>query len=79
MKSGFTRTGKRTLGGAVDDGVKAVSRYFLNNFSDGHKQDAVDLVTGAWGRLGLRRGPLLCRVRWTRAEISSRVRGAGWG
>ncbi len=24
MKSGFTRTGKRTWGGVVDDGVKAV-------------------------------------------------------
>ncbi len=47
MKSGFTRTGKRTLGGAVDDGVKAVSRYWINNLSDGHKQDAIDLFTGA--------------------------------
>eukprot|EP00798_Chlamydomonas_sp_ICE-L_P010765 gene10765-17852_t len=38
MKSGFTRTGKRTFGGVVDDGVKAVSRYYLNNFQDGRKQ-----------------------------------------
>ena len=46
MKSGFTRTGKRTFGGVVDDGVKAVSRYYLNNFQDGRKQDALDLVSG---------------------------------
>jgi hypothetical protein len=46
MKSGFTRTGKRTLGGAIDDGVKAVVRYYLNNFQDGVKQDAIDLFTG---------------------------------
>lgn len=46
MKSGFTRTGKRTVGGMIDDGVKAVLRYYLNNFQDGKKQDAVDLITG---------------------------------
>lgn len=27
MKSGFTRTGKRTLGGVLDDGYKAVVRW----------------------------------------------------
>jgi len=48
MKSGFTRTGKRTMGGLVDDGYKSVARYYLNNFQDGKKQDAVDLVTGAY-------------------------------
>ncbi|KAG2453044.1 hypothetical protein HYH02_002379 [Chlamydomonas schloesseri] len=48
MKSGFTRTGKRTFGGVIDDGVKAVTRYYLNNFQDGRKQDAVDLVSGAY-------------------------------
>ncbi len=46
LKSGFTRTGKRTTFGLLDDGVKSVVRYYLNNFCDGRKQDAVDLVTG---------------------------------
>ena len=46
LKSGFTRTGKRTTFGLVDDGVKSMVRYYVNNFSDGRKQDAVDLVTG---------------------------------
>jgi hypothetical protein len=32
LKSGFTRTGKRTLGGLIDDGVKSMGRYYLNNF-----------------------------------------------
>ena len=32
LKSGFTRTGKRTLGGLIDDGVKSMTRYYLNNF-----------------------------------------------
>jgi len=48
MKSGFTRTGKRTMGGMVDDGAKAVMRYYLNNYQDGRKQDAIDLLTGAY-------------------------------
>lgn len=46
MKSAFTRTGKRDLAGLMDDGVKSLTRYFLNNFRDGEKQDALDLVTG---------------------------------
>lgn len=46
LKSGFTRTGKRTTWGLLDDGVKSVVRYYVNNFSDGRKQDAADLVTG---------------------------------
>jgi len=27
-------------------GVKAVTRYYLNNYQDGKKQDAIDLLTG---------------------------------
>lgn len=46
MKSAFTRTGKRDLAGLIDDGQKSLTRYFLNNFRDGVKQDALDLVTG---------------------------------
>lgn len=48
LKSGFTRTGKRTIGGLLDDGVKSMVRYYLNNFQDGHKQDALDLLSGAY-------------------------------
>ena len=40
--------GKRTFGGLVDDGVKSGMRYILNNFFDGHKQDALDLLTGTY-------------------------------
>ena len=46
LKSGFTRTGKRTFGGMLDDGVKSAVRYYLNNYEDGRKQDAVDLMAG---------------------------------
>lgn len=48
MKSAFTRTGKRDFSGLIDDGVKSLTRYFLNNFRDGGKQDALDLVTGTF-------------------------------
>ncbi|KAF6258005.1 SacI homology domain-containing protein [Scenedesmus sp. NREL 46B-D3] len=48
LKSGFTRTGQRTIGGLLDDGVKSIVRYYLNNFQDGHKQDALDLMSGAY-------------------------------
>lgn len=48
LKSGFTRTGKRSLGGLIDDGIKSVRRYYLNNFEDGWKQDALDLVSGTF-------------------------------
>ena len=48
LKSGFTRTGKRGLGGLADDGFKSLARYYLNNFRDGEKQDALDYVTGAF-------------------------------
>jgi hypothetical protein len=48
LKSGFTRTGVRTKAGLADDGYKSAMRYLLNNFRDGHKQDALDLATGAY-------------------------------
>jgi hypothetical protein len=48
LKSGFTRTGKRGLAGLLDDGAKSLARYYLNNFRDGGKQDALDYTTGAY-------------------------------
>lgn len=48
MKSAFTRTGKRDFAGLLDDGAKSLKRYLLNNFRDGEKQDALDLVTGTY-------------------------------
>eukprot|EP00922_Rhytidocystis_sp_ex-Travisia-forbesii_P062065 GHVS01091902.1.p1 GENE.GHVS01091902.1~~GHVS01091902.1.p1 ORF type:complete len:844 (-),score=175.40 GHVS01091902.1:280-2811(-) len=46
LKTDFTRTGRRTVVGALMDGKHSVQRYFLNNFSDGFLQDSLDLVTG---------------------------------
>lgn len=38
LKSDFTRTGKRTTKGLLDDGVKTTTRYIKNNFFDGARQ-----------------------------------------
>ncbi|KAL6058900.1 Phosphatidylinositide phosphatase SAC1 [Balamuthia mandrillaris] len=46
LKTDFTRTGKRTLRGVVNDGANSVTRYFLNNFKDGFRQDSFDLFLG---------------------------------
>ncbi|KAL4498619.1 hypothetical protein ABPG72_019737 [Tetrahymena utriculariae] len=46
LKTDFTRTGKRTKQGAINDGINSISRYFYGNFFDGHKQDCIDLLLG---------------------------------
>jgi hypothetical protein len=47
LKSDVTRTGKRQwLKGSLDDGLNSLTRYYLNNFSDGRKQDGYDLWSG---------------------------------
>ncbi len=48
LKTDFTRTGKRTAMGALQDGVNSLSRYVLNNFNDGRMQDAWDLFLGRY-------------------------------
>jgi hypothetical protein len=46
LKTDFTRTGQRTLQGALNDGVNSLTRYYINNFTDGFRQDAFDLFLG---------------------------------
>jgi phosphatidylinositol 4-phosphatase len=46
LKTDYTRTGKRTKAGALKDVRNSAKRYYLNNFRDGERQDAIDLVTG---------------------------------
>jgi hypothetical protein len=48
LKTDFTRTGKRTLGGLINDGINSVQRYVLNNLEDGRSQDAWDLFLGRY-------------------------------
>lgn len=34
--------------GLLDDGYKSAVRYLLNNFSDGAKQDGMDIITASY-------------------------------
>lgn len=48
LKVDFTKTGKRTFSGMFNDGVNSCMRYYLNNFTDGRKQDGIDLMLGRY-------------------------------
>lgn len=45
LKTDFTRTGKRTYKGALNDGINSVTRYYINNFLDGYNHDCYDVAT----------------------------------
>jgi hypothetical protein len=45
LKTDFTRTGKRTYRGALNDGINSVTRYYINNFTDGHYHDCLDICS----------------------------------
>ena len=61
LKTDFTRTGKRTKMGALQDGVNSVVRYWKNNFMDGARQDAFELVLGNYRVYPARKSPFLAR------------------
>ncbi|XP_044970142.1 phosphoinositide phosphatase SAC7-like [Hordeum vulgare subsp. vulgare] len=46
LKGDFVRYGKRTTQGIFNDLWNALARYYFNNFADGTKQDAMDLLQG---------------------------------
>lgn len=46
LKADFTRLGRRTYMGAMQDGANAITRYFRNNFGDGYRQDSIDFFLG---------------------------------
>lgn len=46
LKTDFTRTGKRSSSGLLKDGWNSLIRYYKNNFSDGFRQDSIDLLLG---------------------------------
>jgi len=48
LKTDFTRTGKRTKSGALQDLRNSITRYTRNNFLDGPKQDGFDLFLGTY-------------------------------
>uniref|UniRef100_A0A0E0NGC2 SAC domain-containing protein n=1 Tax=Oryza rufipogon TaxID=4529 RepID=A0A0E0NGC2_ORYRU len=46
LKGDFVRYGKRSTQGILNDLWNSLARYYLNNFADGTKQDAMDLLQG---------------------------------
>lgn len=46
LKTDFTRTGKRSTAGALNDGKHSMIRYYINNFTDGFNNDCLDLTQG---------------------------------
>jgi len=46
LKTDFTRTGKRTFRGILNDGWNSTMRFYINNFLDGERQDGIDLMIG---------------------------------
>ncbi|KAF5199854.1 Phosphoinositide phosphatase sac8 [Thalictrum thalictroides] len=48
LKGDLVRFGRQTLSGLIKDGMSALSRYYLNNFHDGIRQDAMDLISGRY-------------------------------
>lgn len=48
LKRDLVRYGRQTMTGIIKDGLSAISRYYLNNFHDGVRQDAMDLISGRY-------------------------------
>lgn len=48
LKTDFTRTGHRTRIGLVHDFNNSAIRYLKNNYSDGSRQDGIDLILGKY-------------------------------
>ncbi|KAI8913612.1 SacI homology domain-containing protein [Gorgonomyces haynaldii] len=46
LKTDFTRTGKRSIGGVLQDLFNSVLRYIKNHYMDGFRQDAFTLFHG---------------------------------
>jgi len=43
MRSDIAKSGKSSIGGAINDATNSLKRYYLNNFEDGEYQDALDI------------------------------------
>ncbi|KTW32136.1 uncharacterized protein T551_00818 [Pneumocystis jirovecii RU7] len=46
LKSGFTRRGKMSIVGVLEDATKSVGRMYINNFQDKGRQLNIDLLLG---------------------------------
>lgn len=74
LKTDFTRTGKRTKKGLMNDAVNSLTRYYLNNFNDGFRQDSIDFFLGSYSvKEGEASSPLSKRKKdWKQGTVSHR-------
>nr|KAJ3421395.1 inositol polyphosphate 5-phosphatase [Polyrhizophydium stewartii] len=47
LKSSYTRKGKQTVFGFLDDAAKSVNRFYVSNFQDKGRQEAIDMLFDA--------------------------------
>ncbi|CAB1320403.1 unnamed protein product [Coregonus sp. 'balchen'] len=66
------QTGKRTQMGLVMDGVNSAIRYYKNNFSDGFRQDSIDLFLGNYAL------PIIMVVAFSMCIICLLMAGDTW-
>ncbi|KAI8927060.1 SacI homology domain-containing protein [Entophlyctis helioformis] len=67
LKTDFTRTGKRSKAGVLQDFSNSVVRYVKNNFLDGFRQDSLDLFLGRYQVSPTRSSPFAKPQLTTRA------------
>ncbi|CAG8561831.1 18417_t:CDS:10, partial [Acaulospora morrowiae] len=46
LKSEYTRSGKYTWAGVLNDATKTMNRFYINNFQDKSKQEVIDILLG---------------------------------
>jgi hypothetical protein len=46
INSSMTRKGKQTVFGMINDAAKSVNRFYVNNFQDKGRQEAIDTLLG---------------------------------
>lgn len=85
LKVDFTRTGKRTKLGALEDGRNSIQRYFINNFYDGSRKNALDAFLGhlkpsspPYRHFSLVRILLLLALGLTLAHTAGKAMGQTW-
>ncbi|ORZ14208.1 SacI homology domain-domain-containing protein [Absidia repens] len=65
LKTDYTRGGKRTIKGAMNDLSNSLVRYMKNNYCDGSRQDGIDLFLGKYSRDATQQNRILCHYGQT--------------
>ncbi|CAO3589951.1 unnamed protein product [Absidia cylindrospora] len=65
LKTDYTRGGKRTVKGAMNDLSNSLVRYMKNNYCDGSRQDGIDLFLGKYNRDATQQNRIMCHYGQT--------------